>query len=565
MADKNALETLRANVGKLYRGGKSALNTITDFGFYKDPNNVPDYKADFRQRMGQSPVATPAPPTGEYISTLQDAVQSEQPGIAEQLKTFAAKQFQPNVDSAGQQQQEGMLRPLVDNPIGRMMGQIDPNVMNTGGEIGPRKTTMSKFLDFAKSPEGIQLLTDAGRMAYAGTQDDPIVAGRIAEDTMQDMSGRATLKQEAALREQEADDLLDTTMATEDRGVARKIEQEARAEENRKIQTDEALERVLATEGRDLQTVKDAEAREKESVIDAEIRMEKTRKDNAVADAKDKITLYKQKLEAQNTTPEAKAKIKQMLTQSELNLELARKSRGYEPPTGYESVDTESDKIIHKSLKEGGLRGRALISESPKGKSYSREGYFKYINEKANVDKIIRRSEIDSQDMIDSAMELVNSKAFTDVVGQDQVYLPNEIMNTLLGGSAEANRFQSVYDKLIADGTLKTIENLRSAITGATGLGNISEKEFDTLKHSFAALAKSQTPETFHRELKKVANTAAKIHNQLLEASKKSFGINEYSNLGNVKNLKVDQDKERERYSVTVKGKTYPGITVTNE
>ena len=516
MADKNTLETLRSNVGKLYRGGKSALNTITDFGFHKDPNNIPANTGDFRQNMGQSPVATPVPPTGEYISTLQDAVQSEQPGIAEQLKNFAAKQFQPNVDSAGQQQQEGMFRPLVDNPIGRMMGQIDPNVMNTGGEIGPRKTTMSKFLDFAKSPEGIQLLTDAGRMAYAGTQDDPIVAGRIAEDTMQDMSGRATLKQEAALREQEAADLLDTTMATEDR---------------------------------DLQTVKDAEARKKETVIDAEIRAEKTRKDNAVADAKDQITLYKQKLEAQNTTPEAKAKIKQMLTQSELNLELARKSRGYEPPTGYESVDTESDKIIHKSLKEGGLRGRALISESPKGKSYSIAGYLKYIDEKANVDKIIRRSEIDSQDMIDSAMELVNSKAFTDVVGQDQVYMPNQIMHKLLGGSAEANRFQSVYDKLIADGTLKTIENLRSAITGATGLGNISEKEFDTLKHSFAALAKSQTPETFHRELKKVANSAAKIHNQLLEASRKSFGINEYSNMGNVKNLKVDQDKERERFT----------------
>ena len=81
------------------------------------------------------------------------------------------------------------------------------NVMEQGDLYGPQEPQQQGFLspliDYAKSPEGKQMLADALHLSFAATRKDPIVGGTIAQGLSDDLAQRPI---QAAQREKAAQD-----------------------------------------------------------------------------------------------------------------------------------------------------------------------------------------------------------------------------------------------------------------------------------------------------------------------------------------------------------------------
>ena len=151
--------------------GRNLLNKVDFANIVPDPTPQ-QIEADYISKLGN--FAQPA------LSKGQEALQGLGNFAQENLDragNFAQQSVQPGVDAQGEpimvdgvQQQQGFLRPLID---------------------------------YAKSPEGAQMLADVARLGFAATRKDPIVAGGMAKGLSDDLAQRPI---QAAEREKAAQD-----------------------------------------------------------------------------------------------------------------------------------------------------------------------------------------------------------------------------------------------------------------------------------------------------------------------------------------------------------------------
>ena len=142
--------------------GRNLLNKVDFANIVPDPTPQ-QIEADYLTRLGN--FAQPA------LSKGQEALQG--------LQDFAQQSVQP----------------------------AQTNVMEQGDLYGPQEPQEQGFLrpaiDYAKSPEGKQMLADALRLGFAATRKDPIVGGTIAQGLTDELAQRPI---QAAKREKAEQD-----------------------------------------------------------------------------------------------------------------------------------------------------------------------------------------------------------------------------------------------------------------------------------------------------------------------------------------------------------------------
>ena len=151
--------------------GRNLLNKVDFANIVPDPTPQ-QIEADYISKLGN--FAQPALSKGQ--EALQGLGNFAQENL-DRVGNFAQQSVQPGVDAQGEpimvdgvQQQQGFLRPLID---------------------------------YAKSPEGAQMLADVARLGFAATRKDPIVAGGMAKGLSDDLAQRPI---QAAEREKAAQD-----------------------------------------------------------------------------------------------------------------------------------------------------------------------------------------------------------------------------------------------------------------------------------------------------------------------------------------------------------------------
>ena len=157
----------------LFKIGQNVLNNSVNTG-----RNLLN-KVDFANIV---PDPTPQQIEADYISKLgnfaQPALSKGQEAL-QGLQDFAQQSVQP----------------------------AQTNVMEQGDLYGPQEPQEQGLLrpaiDYAKSPEGKQMLADALRLGFAATRKDPIVGGTIAQGLSDDLAQRPI---QAAQREKAAQD-----------------------------------------------------------------------------------------------------------------------------------------------------------------------------------------------------------------------------------------------------------------------------------------------------------------------------------------------------------------------
>lgn len=162
---------MAANKESLFKIGQNVLSNTVNTG-----RNLLN-KVDFANIV---PDPTPEQIEADYINRIGNFAQpviSKGSEVLQGLGDFAQQSVQPGVDAQGEpimvdgvQQQQGFLRPLID---------------------------------YAKSPEGTQMLADLARLGVAATRKDPIVAGTMAKSLSDDLAQRPI---QAAQRKKAAQD-----------------------------------------------------------------------------------------------------------------------------------------------------------------------------------------------------------------------------------------------------------------------------------------------------------------------------------------------------------------------
>lgn len=162
---------MAANKESLFKIGQNVLSNTVNTG-----RNLFN-KVDFANIV---PDPTPEQIEADYINRIGNFAQpviSKGSEVLQGLGDFAQQSVQPGVDAQGEpimvdgvQQQQGFLRPLID---------------------------------YAKSPEGAQMIADTLRLGFAATRKDPIVGGTIAKGLTDELAQRPI---QAAEREKAAQD-----------------------------------------------------------------------------------------------------------------------------------------------------------------------------------------------------------------------------------------------------------------------------------------------------------------------------------------------------------------------
>tara|TARA_R110000824_G_scaffold68935_3_gene177704 strand:+ start:1081 stop:2892 length:1812 start_codon:yes stop_codon:yes gene_type:complete len=200
---------MAANKDSLFKIGKNVIRNTVNTG-----RNLLN-KVDFANIV---PDPTPQQIEADYISKLGNFAQ---PGISkgqealQGLGNFAQENFaQPGI-SKGKEALQGLgnfAQENLDRVSDFAQQSVQPaktNVMEQGDLYGPidqepqQQGFLRPAIDFAKSPEGKQMLADALRLSFAATRKDPIVGGTIAKGLTDELAQRPI---QAAKREKAAQD-----------------------------------------------------------------------------------------------------------------------------------------------------------------------------------------------------------------------------------------------------------------------------------------------------------------------------------------------------------------------
>ena len=182
-ANKESLFKIGQNVlSNTVNTGRNLLNKVDFANIVPDPTPQ-QIEADYISKLGN--FVQPAISKGQ--ETLQGLGNFAQENL-DRVGDFAQQSVQPGVDAQGEpimvdgvQQQQGFLRPLID---------------------------------YAKSPEGAQMLADVARLGFAATRKDPIVGGTIAQGLTDELAQRPI---QAAQKEKEIAEQLKLTKDEENR------------------------------------------------------------------------------------------------------------------------------------------------------------------------------------------------------------------------------------------------------------------------------------------------------------------------------------------------------------
>jgi hypothetical protein len=166
---------MAANKESLFKIGQNVLSNTVNTG-----RNLLN-KVDFANIV---PDPTPEQIEADYISKLGNFAQS---GISKGQETLQGLQ-----DFAQQSVQPAQTNVMEQ---GDLYGPIDQKPQQQG--------FLRPLIDYAKSPEGTQMLADLARLGVAATRKDPIVAGTMAQGLSQDLAQRPI---QAAKREKAAQD-----------------------------------------------------------------------------------------------------------------------------------------------------------------------------------------------------------------------------------------------------------------------------------------------------------------------------------------------------------------------
>ena len=142
----------------------------------------------------------------------------------------------------------------------------------------------------------------------------------------------------------------------------------------------------------------------------------------------------------------------------------------------------------------------------------SRKGLEKVDELEQGARKELRQSRDDSESMNRNVNRLLNSeKEFKSVIGTFKTGIFNlpkgEFKEFFKLLTPEEISFRETLDTISSDKFLSVLKNTRSPKTGATGFGQLTEREFDLLKKAFTSLRETQDPKTFESNLIFVRDT----------------------------------------------------------
>ena len=131
------------------------------------------------------------------------------------------------------------------------------NVMEQGDLYGPidqepqQQGFLRPFVDYAKSPEGTQMLADLARLGVAATRKDPIVAGTMAQSLSQDLAQRPiqAAQRKKAAQDEEMFDLNKLLKLTQIEALGAKQQADANKAKDKKIESYTDFIRDLKAKG----------------------------------------------------------------------------------------------------------------------------------------------------------------------------------------------------------------------------------------------------------------------------------------------------------------------------
>lgn len=122
----------------------------------------------------------------------------------------------------------------------------------------------------------------------------------------------------------------------------------------------------------------------------------------------------------------------------------------------------------------------------------------------------VKSGEQNATQLIKEVNALHDSKGLSGITGLIAGRTPNF--------SGDARSAQADLKKIIAEGTLKVLTDLRAASKTGGALGNTSNKDIDLLQNAAAALDQTQNTEDFKRKLKDFAFTLERTKQNMREA-----------------------------------------------
>jgi hypothetical protein len=114
------------------------------------------------------------------------------------------------------------------------------------------------------------------------------------------------------------------------------------------------------------------------------------------------------------------------------------------------------------------------------------------------------------------AMAINSSSALPSTVG---TYLP---WSSIPG--SRARNLDAAIEQLRSAVGLRHLQTLREAAGGASGLGQLTEREMAILQNSIANLDTSQSPEAFQRQLQQIIAYARGARQRIIAAYEEQYG-----------------------------------------
>lgn len=122
----------------------------------------------------------------------------------------------------------------------------------------------------------------------------------------------------------------------------------------------------------------------------------------------------------------------------------------------------------------------------------------------------VKNGEQNATQLIKEVNDLAEHKGLSGITGL--------IAGRTMNFSGDARSAQADLKKIIAEGTLKVLTDLRAASKTGGALGNTSNKDIDLLQNAAAALDQTQNTEDFKRKLKDFAFTLERTKQNMREA-----------------------------------------------
>lgn len=204
------------------------------------------------------------------------------------------------------------------------------------------------------------------------------------------------------------------------------------------------------------------------------------------------------------------------------------------PTEGYNFITKEKyDRLKNNpsygySLKTKKVNGETKYEQSTTGATKLGDNF---VPQRKKVIKGHREAKL-----INDKVDLILNSNFEDVLGTYEIAgLINVSKERLKGATgkltAENRAVLGAIDSLRNQNTINTLIEMRSDKTGATGFGQLNEKEFEALKNAIVSLRTDQTPEQFIANI----NTIKDINNLAKARSRQHFidlyGDGKYQNI----------------------------------